>query len=161
MLTTDPPASPYTCIRCKAHAQVRNWFIDTGAEADWEGYIYICDACFTDMVRVTTDFLSVEAHREIVAEYTRGMDELAALRERILGIDRLWAKMTGQDLWLFFENLEKVSQLGNEMELSGAISSAIGDQPAIISNSPEPISDNGRTPEPDSSVEPDIIVNFG
>lgn len=155
-LTTDPKASPHVCIKCKAHSQVRDWFVDTGTEVEWEGILYICNFCMADIVRVTPDFMSVQAHKEIVSEYTASLDELAALQQSLRMLEDSWMKLTGMNLIPFFEQLEKVNELGRELELSRVISSTVGSEPTVSSDSTESERDNCGTDEPSTIAVPAI-----
>lgn len=154
----EPPMMPHTCIKCGAHAQIRDWFVDTGTEVEWEGIVYFCNFCFADMVKVTPDFLSVESHREIVAEYTKSMDELSELKIQLRVITDQWFELTGLDLMTFFQNLKKVDEHARGLELSRALSSATGDMPTVSSDSSEPEHDDSGIDEPDPTIEPAIIV---
>jgi hypothetical protein len=154
-LTYDPPAMPHTCIKCGAHAQIRDWFVDIGAEVEWEGYIYLCNSCLADIVRVTPDFLSVDAHREIVAEYMARMDELSELKKKFNTMSELWFEMTGNSLEVFMDNLVKVNDYAR-LELSRTVPSTVGDLPTIVSNSSEPERDNRESDESEPLVIPDV-----
>lgn len=154
-LTYDPPAMPHTCIKCGAHAQIRDWFVDIGAEVEWEGYIYLCNSCLADIVRVTPDFLSVDAHREIVAEYMARMDELSELKKKFNTMSELWFEMTGNSLEVFMDNLVKVNDYAR-LELSRTVPSTVGDLPTIVSDSSEPERDNRESDEPEPLVIPDV-----
>lgn len=144
-LTYDPAGPPHTCIKCGAHAQIRKWFVDIGTETEWEGIVYICNSCMADIVRVTPDFLSVEAHREIVAEYMARMDELTELKHRIHTVSTVWMDMTGNSLEIFMDNLTKVDEYVGL--LSGNVSESSDNQPAIVGDSSEPESDYSLSDE--------------
>jgi hypothetical protein len=158
-LTLDPAGPPHVCIKCGAHAQIRKWFVDIGTETEWEGIVYICNSCMADIVKVTPDFLSVEAHREIVAEYMRGMDELAELKNRLEIVSALWMDMTGNSLEVFMDNLEKVHEY-SRLELSGVVSDTISDLSTTLGDSSESESSDSSSVESDRDVDPSIIV-FG
>jgi hypothetical protein len=111
-----------------------------------------------DIVRVTPDFMTVTAHQEIVAEYHNSLDELAQLKSELRIIKDVWFAMTGEDLFVFFHNLQKVNEVGRELELGRAVSSAIGDQSTVVSNSTESEPDNGSTSQPDPTVDLPIIA---
>jgi hypothetical protein len=112
-----------------------------------------------DIVKVTPDFLSVEAHREIVAEYMRGMDELAELKNRLEIVSALWMDMTGNSLEVFIDNLEKVHEY-SRLELSGVVSDTISDLSTTLGDSSESESSDSSSVESDRDVDPSIIV-FG
>jgi hypothetical protein len=146
---------PHTCIKCGAHAQIRDWFVDIGAEVEWEGYVYLCNSCLADIIRVTPDFLSVEAHKQIVAEYMARMDELSELKKKFNTMSELWFEMTGNSLEVFMDNLVKVNEYAR-MELSRTVLGAIGSDPTIVSNSSESEYDNRESDESESVVIPDV-----
>jgi hypothetical protein len=154
-LTYDPPSTPHVCIKCGAHAQIRDWFVDIGSEVEWEGIVYICNSCMSDIVRVTPDFLSVEAHREIVAEYMARMDELTVLKQKLNTMSEMWFEMTGNSLEVFMDNLVKVNEYAR-MELSRTVSGTTGSDSAIVSNSSEPERDNRESDESEPLVIPDV-----
>lgn len=158
-LHTDPPGPPHVCIKCGAHAQIREWFVDIGTETDWEGIVYICNSCMADIVRVTPDFLSVEAHQEIVAEYRVRMEELTALKTKFEILNGAWELLTGDNLQAFADNVEKVIEFGQQLELSRTVPSTIGDLPTVVSNSSEPEHDNSESDESKSTTAPDIIFS--
>jgi hypothetical protein len=158
-LYTDPPATPFVCINCKAHAQIRRWFVDIGTDAEWEGVIYICDSCMADIVRVTPDFLSVEAHREIIAEYQARMEEFAALKAKFEILNGAWELLSGDNLQAFADNVEKVIQFGQQLELSRTIPSTIGDMPTTIGYGSKSESDNRTSDEPESTTDTIIVFS--
>ncbi len=65
-LTHNPPNHPYTCFRCLAHSEVRDYFIDAGIDTDFDGSVYICNMCMTDLFHVTPDYFSKEEVDNIV-----------------------------------------------------------------------------------------------
>ena len=157
-LTYDPPAMPHTCIKCGAHAQIRDWFVDIGAEVEWEGYVYLCNSCLADIIRVTPDFLSVEAHKQIVAEYQARMDELSELKKKFNTMSELWFEMTGNSLEVFMDNLVKVNEYAR-MELSRTVFEPADDFPAVVGDSSESESSDNLSDESESDAVPDIIFS--
>lgn len=157
-LTKDPAGPPHVCIKCGAHAQIREWFVDIGTETDWEGIVYICNSCMADIVRVTPDFLSVEAHQEIVAEYKSRMEELAQLKIKYADFNSAWELLTGDNLQAFIDNIEKVMEFGRQLEFSRTVLSAVRDIPTTVSDSSKSERSNS---EPDESGESsDTIILF-
>lgn len=157
-LTKDPESSPHVCIKCRAHAQVRDWFVDIGTDVEWEGMLYICNECMKDIVRVTPDYLTVDAHREIVSEYIRDVDAYYVLKTELKQITDQWFEMTGLDLMTFFQNLKQVSDVRHELELSRIVSSATGSESTVGSDSSESEPDNGSPTESDRTVDAPIIA---
>ena len=149
----DPPTLPHVCIKCGAHAQIREWFVDIGTEVEWEGIVYICNSCMSDIVQVTPDFLSVEAHTEIVAEYKNRMEEFEKLKFELQIMEDLWADLTGMGLRLWIDTMVKVKELGHELELSRTVSSATTDLSTVVGDSTE------SKQSIDSSDESDTITN--
>jgi len=150
-ITYDPPAMPHTCIKCGAHAQIRDWFVDIGAEVEWEGIVYICNSCLSDIVRVTPDFLSVEAHQQIVAEFKSRMEELTEIKQKFSTMSEMWFEMTGNSLEVFMDNLVKVNEYAR-MELSRTLSESVADQSAIVGDSSEPEPSDYSPDESDTMV---------
>jgi hypothetical protein len=157
-LTYDPPAMPHVCIKCGAHAQIRDWFVDIGAEVEWEGYVYLCNSCLADIIRVTPDFLSVEAHKQIVAEYQARMDELSELKKKFNTMSELWFEMTGNSLEVFMDNLVKVNEYAR-MELSRTVFEPADDFTAVVGDSSESESSDNLSDESESDAVPDIIFS--
>lgn len=154
-LIFDPPAMPHVCIKCGAHAQIREWFVDIGTETEWEGIVYICNSCMSDIVRVTPSFLSVEAHREIIAEYIARMDELTELKQRMSVVGILWMNLTGNSLEIFMDNLTKVDEYVRV--LSGAIPESSDNQSTVVGDSSEPKPSDNLSNESEPGIVPDII----
>jgi hypothetical protein len=157
-LTYDPPASPHVCVKCGAHAQIRDWFVDIGTETEWEGIVYICNSCLADIIRVTPDFLSVEAHRTIVAEYMERMDELTELKQRMNTMSLMWMEMTGNSFEIFMDNLIKVEEYGRL--LSGTVSEPVDDKSTIVGDSAESESSDNLPDKSEPGIVPDIIFSF-
>ena len=154
----DPPGPPHVCIKCGAHAQIREWFVDIGTETDWEGIVYICNSCMADIVLVTPDFLSVEAHETIVAEYRARMVELTELKTKFEILNSAWELLTGDNLQAFADNVEKVIEFGQQLELSRVVSSSVRNMPTIVSDSSE--SEHGDSGSDERSDSTEAIILF-
>jgi hypothetical protein len=154
-ITYDPPAMPHVCIKCGSHAQIRDYFVDIGTEVEWEGYIYLCNSCIYEIVKVTPDFLTLATHQEIVAEYKARMQELTELKEKLKASSELWFEMTGNSLEVFMDNLAKVKEYG-AMELSRTVSISTEYQSTVVRDSPEPESSDYTPDEPIATVFSDI-----
>lgn len=152
-LYDEPLAPPHFCIRCRAHGAIREWFVDTGAEVEWEGIVYICDDCFKDIVRVTPSFMSVESHRQIVAQYTNELDRLAEVDNKLALLSGIWMDLTGNSLDIFFDNLQKVVKYGRPVGFSDVVSEPNDNESTTYRDSYESESDNSKS----DGTEPDII----
>jgi len=154
-ITYDPAVMPHVCLKCGSHAQIRDYFVDIGTETEWEGYVYLCNSCIYEIVKVTPDFLTLATHQEIVAEYKVRMKELVELKEKLKASSELWYEMTGNSLEVFMDNLAKVKEYG-AMELSGTVSESATDQSTIVGDSSESESRDYTPDEPIATVFSDI-----
>jgi hypothetical protein len=152
-LTLDPPTAPHICVMCKAHTQLREWFVDTGVETEWEGVVYICNECMIELVRVAPTFMSVKAHKEIVAEYRKELDEYADLKCCFELVEEAFIDLTDNSFWEFFNILGMIKNYGRLVSFPGPIPSSFADitQPLGDSEIPESDDSANTSNEPESS----------
>lgn len=153
VLYDEPITPPYACTKCGAHGNVREWFVDIGAEVEWEGIVYICNMCMIDVVQVTPDFMTVNSHREIVAQYTKELDRLAELDQRLSRMSSAWMDLTGNSLDIFFDNLQKaVAYNGIGLGFSEFVPESIGTDSTTDRDSIESEPDNSGSDTSESDI---------
>lgn len=45
----NPYLFPNICFRCRAGSEARNLYVDTGMDTEYDGRIYLCEPCFSDI----------------------------------------------------------------------------------------------------------------
>lgn len=55
-IQTIPATLPGRCFKCLSGHPAREYFFDTGIDTEWEGVLYICNLCMTEIIEVSPDF---------------------------------------------------------------------------------------------------------
>jgi hypothetical protein len=65
-VTNKIEALPGCCFIC--HSSNRNAYVDTGINIEYEGAIFICDTCMSEMAGLL-NFLSPDTHNDVKEKY--------------------------------------------------------------------------------------------
>lgn len=124
----SPILHPGQCFKCKSSSrEFRRYWIDTGIDIDWEGVVYICDMCMTDIVRNSPDFYTqaemdsvVNSNNDLLQsakeQVEKGKNLLAALKA--LGFDADFVLEAGATLASNAEAAANISDLRTELYAS-------------------------------------------
>jgi hypothetical protein len=108
-IVDQPDLPPHRCSRCLAGGTSRDFFVDLGFETEFDGVVYLCNICFIDVATTSKLFLTVGDHYKQMAELTLIAEQYDTLTNKMLEWNALFTKLTGNDLYEFFDNLEKVT----------------------------------------------------
>lgn len=100
---------PHVCFKCKCGEHAREFFVDIGADTEYDGTIYLCDSCMEDLGRSTEMFFSKEAFETKVEFNALKMQMLQDEMDEFMRIRRLWKQHFDTSLVQFFNNLEEVA----------------------------------------------------
>lgn len=118
MRLEKPIHHPHLCFNCRADStSSRKWFIDTGNEAEWEGVIYFCDSCFTDMAQ-TVGFLTKEQSDILLGEQMHQIESYTKLLAKFEHLEDVWNNITGKSLTDFLEHLEALREHDGKLNIS-------------------------------------------
>lgn len=89
-----PGMPPYYCFRCRADASSqRPYFIDTGIHVDFEGQIYFCSNCITDIAFTAPDIFTEkqmndvrDGHKELAAQARKAVMDYESIIDYLEGI---------------------------------------------------------------------------
>lgn len=108
-IVDQPDLPPHRCNRCLAGGTSRDFFVDLGFETEFDGVVYLCNICFIDIGNTSKLFLTVEEHTFRLAALVEVAKSYDLLTNKNLQWNALFTKLTGNDLYDFFDNLEKVT----------------------------------------------------
>lgn len=155
---TVPPLPPNMCFKCRAGEGVRDFFVDLGMDTDYEGAVYLCDMCMTDIGKTSDIFITVENH-------TKAMNLQNDFLTQLLDKSYTWQryadvfnKATGNDLSIFCENLEMIQNGYKRSESDGTTSP---DVTHIVSAGYEPVPNTEHTESDNIStagIDPPIFT---
>ena len=124
-----PPLPPGMCFKCRSGDTTRDFFVDLGFDTDYEGTVYLCNECVTDIGRLSAIFMTNEAHNQVVAQLDTEMAILREANEKYEDYQSAFFKLTGNNLNDFFESLDVIE--------NGPRTSP-GDDSTIATITPEP-----------------------
>lgn len=108
-IVDQPDLPPHRCNRCLAGATTRDFFVDLGFETEFDGVVYLCNICFIDVATTSKMFITLDDHIARVSALVTVAKNYDVLTNKNLQWNALFTKLTGNDLYEFFDNLEKVT----------------------------------------------------
>lgn len=89
----SPNLPPYRCAKCRAiDSSERDFWVDLGISYDWEGVVYLCSACITDVVKASDGrFFTAEQVKERTDALKSIVDDTAKKRAEL---ERIKARLT-------------------------------------------------------------------
>lgn len=107
-IVNRPPMPPHVCFKCKCGEHARQFFVDIGADTEFEGTIYICDSCMEDLGRATNMFYSKQVFEDKISTYLVELEELRNTWNEFYDIKEIWENNFPISLTDFTETLKKV-----------------------------------------------------
>jgi len=116
-----PPMPPHVCFKCKCGEHAREFFVDIGADTEFDGTIYLCDSCMEDLGRSTEMFFSKEVFEDKIALYQMELATLQNAYLEFLRIKDIWSQHYPMTLIDYANTLEKVlnGTNGNSVDATG------------------------------------------
>lgn len=80
VLTQKCDLPPFICFRCRTD-QNREYYINTGMNTEFDGQIYLCNACMGDLVEVDKNSLLVSHFDAIMLQYQANLERATKISE--------------------------------------------------------------------------------
>ena len=109
-----PDLPPHRCSKCLAGGTARNFFVDLGFETEFDGVVYLCEVCFKDIGSSSKLFITHEDHVIELAALEQIRSDYFTLQAKLGLWNAIFMKLTGNDLYDFFDSVEKVVENGSE-----------------------------------------------
>jgi len=107
-IVKKPPMPPHVCFKCKCGEHARNFFVDIGADTEFDGTIYLCESCMEDLGRSTDMFYSREVFENKISAYLVELSELKEMSLEYTQIKESWGEHFPISLTNFIGTLKKV-----------------------------------------------------
>lgn len=146
----NPPMHPWQCMKCKSGAGTREFFVDLGFDVEWEGNVYLCNECMTNLGKTSKLFITQEDHHNAIAMMDQELQRLHDFEDKFAE----WALVFHQVyqssfLEEFLTTLKAIKDGRREPIGTVNQSSNVVDSDSTITSS----DDSG----PDPTIEPPIL----
>lgn len=66
-IVDKPHLPPHLCMRCRVQGEIREYFLDTGIDTEYDGRIYLCNLCLQDFAKIDPNAFTRSEVNDIVA----------------------------------------------------------------------------------------------
>lgn len=161
----QPDFPPHTCSKCRSGN--REFYLDIGVDTEFEGAVFLCNMCMSDLGIQSKMFVTIGDHQEALSEQEGLVEKYMEFLDKMRTWNSTFVYLTGQNLTDFCETISKVKEYEQRNSYSltstgtGTSDSPVfSDEPIIVPTEPEPEPiDNDSQPE-QSDFKPLEIV-FG
>lgn len=115
-VTENTVLPPYMCSRCRADSPKRDWFIDTGITTEWDGLIYLCEACCLDVGVAAPNLMTVARFESIQTSWQEKLDKA---EEAIATLGKMKDYLIGLGFAVDTYFIEAIERYDNGRDVSG------------------------------------------